>query len=497
MITTKYANRDAIYAAYTIYRDAMRSFIIECLKNKCDTSPEQLISKALNKLPRNLGYPVKIRNENDAITTIDINDFPYIIETYWQSSACFSEEFNADPAVLNETKRIKDGRLHWAHPGMEDTDRALTLKLLWLIAEILDKISDLDAKREVEVIRDQLCPNESEARLAVMSNQWETVQAEATALKVQLIATEERLAVAAAEKTAAEEQLAHISAIVAAESFRESNNDRKTADTLDDQSDSEPMQMSSEVPSRPKVGEWLKGVVKSFAAFGAFVALGEIDGLIHISELTDERINRPEDVVSIGDEVKVKVINIDEETEKGKTRVDLRLKPKPWEDSDVETKYPIDSIVRGIVIGTQPFGIFLKLEEGLKAMIHKTELSWGKNDVLPEAFQQGQELEAKVINISKEDERISLSLKQLEPNPWENLKEKYPDGTEISGRVLEVRHFGLIVEVEQGFNGRLLMDVPEKINEGDEVRAIIAHIDVEKQQILLGSAVGIYANQHT
>ena len=106
----------------------------------------------------------------------------------------FFEKFNNDQTVWNEIKRIKDGRLHWAHPGVEDTDRSVTLKLLWLIAEILGKINDLEAKSEVETISDQLCPNESEARLAVMSNRLETAQAEMLALKKQLIAREERLA---------------------------------------------------------------------------------------------------------------------------------------------------------------------------------------------------------------------------------------------------------------------------------------------------------------
>ena len=484
MIATKYPNQDALYAAYTIYRDAMRLFIIESLKKNCNTPIEQLISEALNKLPRNQEYPVKIRNENEAITTIDINDFPYIIETYWQSPGCFSERFNADRTIWNEIKRIKDGRLHWAHPGLEDTDRSVTLKLLWLIAEILGKINDLDAKSEVEAISNQLCPNESETRLAVMSNRLETTQAEAIVLKKQLVATEERLAVAVAEKTAAEEQLADISAIVTAESFWESNN-RKTTDAIDEQSDSETTQMHAEVRSTLEVGQWVNGRVKSLAAFGAFVDLDGINGLIHISELTHKRINDPEDVVSIGEEVKVKIVNIDQKREEGKTRIDLRLKPEPWEDNDVEKDYPIDKVVQGTVNNIEPFGVFLKLEEGLRGMIHKSELSWKPNDMTPSDFNENQKLKAKVINISKEEKRISLSLKQLTPNPWERLKEKYPDGTPITGRVVNITNFGVFVEVKPDFNGLLRVPRPELLDQDQEVRVIISSIDVEKQQISL------------
>ena len=257
------------------------------------------------------------------------------------------------------------------------------------------------------------------------------------------------------------------------------------ADTTDEHLDSEHTQMPAEVPTTFEIGQWVNGRVKTLAAFGAFVDIGGIDGLIHISELSHERINDPEDVVSIGREVKVKIINIDQEREAGKTLIDLRLKPKPWEDNDVEKDYPIGKVVQGTVNNIEPFGVFLKLEEGLKGMVHKSELSWKPNDTIPSAFSEGQELEAKIINISKEEKRISLSLKQLTPNPWEPLKEKYPDGTPITGRVVNVTNFGVFVEVEPNFNGLLRVPRPELLHEDQEVRVIIASIDVEKQQISL------------
>ena len=225
--------------------------------------------------------------------------------------------------------------------------------------------------------------------------------------------------------------------------------------------------------------------------------MGGVDGLIHISELTHERINNPEDVVSIGKEVKVKIIDIDREREERKTRIDLRLKPKPWEDSDVEKHYPIGKIVRGTVDNIEPFGVFLKLEEGLRGMIHKSELSWKPNDTVPSAFSEGQELKAKVINISEEERRISLSLKQLASNPWDLLKEKYPDGTSITGRVVNVTGFGVFVEVEPDFNGLLRMDRPELLSEGQNVKVIISGIDIEKQQISLDFPVKTDSSRHT
>ena len=481
MIATKYPNRDAIYAAHTKYRDAMRRFIINFLKENCDAL-EKLLSKKLTRDPND---PVTFDNEIEATEAIDIDNFPYLIREFWDSPISLCDEFNSDRAVWNESELIKDGRLQWAHPGTDDTDSDFTLRQLLLISEVLDRINAPDEKREVEIIRDRLFSQDIQELLEVKSNQLETAQAEVTELKAQLVATEKQLAEAETEKIAAKEQLADISDIVTTESFREPNDDRKTNDTSVQNFDSEPMQKPTELLNTPEVGQWVKGIVKNIAPFGAFVDLSWGDGLIRVPELTWERINDPSDVVSVGNEVKVKIINIDQKTEIGKTRIDLRLKPDPWEDNDVEGKYPIGSTVEGAVTSTTDYGVFLKLEEGLTGMIHKSELSWIPNNKGPFDFNQGEEINAVVLEVSKEDKRISLGHKQLQPNPWERVKEKSPVGTKITGSVVNITDFGVFVEIEPGINGLIRMSAPESLKDGDEVEAIISDINVERQEITL------------
>lgn len=480
MITTKYPNRDAIYKAYTIYRDAMRRFIIESLEKNHDVSLEDLIKEVA---PNDLERAREIHNEIEA--AIDIQNFPVFIRKYWESNVFFSKKFNNRKAIWNETEVIKDGRTYWAHPGAKDTKRDTTLKLLFHISDVLDKINAPDEKHAVETILDELSYDNREERLEVMSNELETAETEVSTLKGQLIEMEKRLAVTETEKIAAEEQLADLSAIGTSEFFQEPNNDRKTTDMPDEQSAPEPIQKHTETTSIPKVGQWVNGTVKSFAPFGVFVDLGGVDGLIHISNLTWERINSPENMVSIGDEVSVKVINIDRETEEGKPRIDLRLKPNPWEDSDVEDKYLIGQPVSGTVTNITDYGVFLKLEEELTGMIHKSELSWKPHDIVPSDFNQGDRINAVVLEVSKSDKRISLGYKHLQPNPWEHMEEKYPVGTKIIGPVVNVTNFGVFVEIEPGINGLIRMSPPESMMEGDEVEAIISDINVEKQQITL------------
>ncbi len=479
MITTKYPNRDAIYKAYTIYRDAMRRFIIESLEKNHNRSLEDLIKEVA---PDDLKLAREIHNEIEA--AIDIQNFPAFIRKYWESNAFFSKKFNNRKAIWNEAEVIKDGRIHWAHPGTKDTKRDTTLKLLFHISDVLDKINASDEKHEVKTILDELSYDNREERLEVMSNELETAQTKVTMLEEQLVASEKRLAIIETEKIIAEEQLADMSNIVVG-SFPEPSDERKTADTSDKQPKFEPTQELSEAFSRLKVGQWVNGKVKSTARFGAFVDLGGVEGLIRIPELTWKLINRPEDIVSIGDEVRVKIINIDQETEKGKTRIDLRLKPNPWEDSDVEDKYPIGSVVSGIVTSITDYGVFLNLEEGITGMIHKSELSWQPNGIIPSNFNQDDEINAVVLEVSKSDKRISLGYKYLQQNPWKLLEQKYPVGTKITGPIINVTTFGVFVEIEPGINGLIRMSPPESLMEGDEIETIISDINVEKQQITL------------
>lgn len=487
IISTKYPNRDAIYKAHTIYRDTMREFIINCLKKNGDI-PEKLIGEALTRDPKD---PIILHNEKEATNELDIDNFIHVITKNW--TRCFSscEEFNADRDIRNQVGLIGGCRNEWAHPGTEDTDSDVTLTQLLLISKVLDKINTPNEKREVETIRAQLFSHDSEEHLTVISNQLETAETEVSTLKGQLVEMEKRLAVSEAEKIAAEEQLADISAIGTSKSFREPNNDRKTDDTSDEQFDPEPTQKHTEVPGTLKVGQWVNGQVKSFAPFGAFVDLGEVNGLIRIPNLTWERINSPEDVISIGDEVRVKVLSIDAETEKGKTRIDLRLKPHPWEDSNIEAKYPVGSRATGTVTGIQDYGIFLKLEEGVTGMIHKSDMSWKPHDIVPSNFNQGTKIDTVVLEVSKDDKRISLGLKQLQPNPWELVEETYPVGTKITGPIVNITSFGVFVEIEQGINGLIRMSTPESLTKGDEVEAIVSDIDAEKLQITLYPSTGI------
>ncbi|RKU32584.1 hypothetical protein C6499_02935 [Candidatus Poribacteria bacterium] len=174
MIATNYPNRDALYVSYTIYRDAMRGFIIQCLEKNCDTSPEQLINKVLN------------RSEINNAASIDIGDFPDLIVAYWKEAVSFSEEFDSDSKVRTDTETIKKGRKLWAHPGLTDTDPGETQTLLSLISKVLGEINEPNEKRKVEVIRNQLFPYDSESNV-------EKVQGELTTLKKQQEATDKRL----------------------------------------------------------------------------------------------------------------------------------------------------------------------------------------------------------------------------------------------------------------------------------------------------------------
>ena len=236
------------------------------------------------------------------------------------------------------------------------------------------------------------------------------------------------------------------------------------------------------------------GVVKSITTFGAFVDLGGIDGLLHKTDMSWSRINHPSEVVAIGDQVEVMVVAIDRENEK----VSLGLKqkaPDPWET--VEEKYSIGSTVKGKVVGIVNYGAFLELEEGVEGLIHISEMSWTRRNVAPsKAVTKDEIIEAVVLDIDKKNQKLSLGLKQLHPNPWELLETKYPIGTKIVGRVRNLTHFGAFVEIEEGIDGLIhvsdlswlkrVVDPREVLKEGDEVEVMVLSIDPTKQKISLG-----------
>ena len=236
------------------------------------------------------------------------------------------------------------------------------------------------------------------------------------------------------------------------------------------------------------------GVVKSITTFGAFVDLGGIDGLLHKTDMSWRRVNHPSEVVTVGDEIEVMVISVDRDTEK----VSLGLKQKtldPWES--VEEKYPIDSTVTGKVVGIVNYGAFLELEEGVEGLIHISEMSWTRRNIAPsKVVAKDDVIDAVVLDIDKDNQKLSLGLKQLHPNPWELLETKYPVGTKLTGRVRNLTNFGAFVEIEEGIDGLIhisdlswlkrIVDPREVLKEGDEVEVMVLSIDPAQQKISLG-----------
>lgn len=248
----------------------------------------------------------------------------------------------------------------------------------------------------------------------------------------------------------------------------------------------------SQVLASLKEGEVVEGQVVEVTDFGVFVALGGVDGLVHRSEITWGRFNHPRGVVQKGQTVKAKVLSVDTERE----RVNLSMKAltqDPW--LTVSEKYPVGSRLTGKVVGLTQFGAFVEVEPGLEGLIHISELSWTKRPKHPgEILKEGQEVEAQVLRIDPEERRLSLGLKQTQPDPWKSLPDRYPPGTPIKGKVTGLTDFGVFVEIEPGIEGlihvsELAYERVEKPSEifkkGDEVEAAILQIDPVEQRISL------------
>ena len=249
----------------------------------------------------------------------------------------------------------------------------------------------------------------------------------------------------------------------------------------------------SELLSNIEEGQLIKGKVKNITEFGAFIDLNGIDGLLHKSDMSWKKIHNPAEVVSIDEEIEAFVINIDTKNE----RISLGLKQKttdPWES--VFEKYPIGSTVKGQVVNIVSYGVFIELEEGVEGLIHISEISWTQRNVAPSKIvTKDQALEARVIDIDTEKKRISLSYKQLVPNPWELLDTKYPFGTKVTGIVKNVTNFGAFIEIEEGIDGlvhssdfswlKRNVNPRSLLNEGQEVEAVVQKIDPQEQRISL------------
>jgi small subunit ribosomal protein S1 len=241
-------------------------------------------------------------------------------------------------------------------------------------------------------------------------------------------------------------------------------------------------------------GQIRRGVVKNITDFGAFVDLGGIDGLLHITDLSWGRVQHPSEVVQIGDEIDVKVLDFEQERE----RISLGLKQLqayPWED--VEKKYPEGSVVRGRVVSITNYGAFVELERGVEGLIHISEMSWTRHIKHPsKVVNISDEVNVMVLKIDKENEKISLGLKQTEEDPWESLSSKYPVGTIIEGKVRNLTDFGAFVEVEEGIDGlvhisdmswtKRVRHPKEMLRKGDSVTVQILDIDAQKRRISLG-----------
>jgi small subunit ribosomal protein S1 len=243
-----------------------------------------------------------------------------------------------------------------------------------------------------------------------------------------------------------------------------------------------------------EVGQVRKGVVKNITDFGAFIDLGGMDGLLHITDMSWGRVGHPTEVVKIGDELDVKVLDIDWERE----RLSLGLKqlqPYPW--TDVDKKYPVGSRVRGRVVSITNYGAFIELEKGVEGLVHISEMSWTRNVRHPSKIVSlGDEVEAVVLKVDPQEEKISLGMKQIEEDPWHTLPPKYPVGTRIRGKVRNLTSFGAFVEIEPGIDGlvhisdmswtKRIQHPSEVVHKGDEVEVMILSIDAENKRISLG-----------
>ena len=237
-----------------------------------------------------------------------------------------------------------------------------------------------------------------------------------------------------------------------------------------------------------------KGIVKNITDFGAFVDLGGVDGLLHITDMSWGRISHPSEMLDIGQELDIMVLDIDYEKE----RVSLGIKQQtenPW--NNVEEKYPVKSIIKGRVVNIMPYGAFLELEEGVEGLVHVSEMSWTKRITKAgDMVSVGEEVDAVVLDISQENRKISLGLRQINSNPWELLAEKYPTGSKIKGKVRNMTSYGAFVEIEDDIDGmihvsdmswtRKINNPNEVLKPGEEVEAIILDINADQQRISLG-----------
>ncbi len=241
-------------------------------------------------------------------------------------------------------------------------------------------------------------------------------------------------------------------------------------------------------------GAILTGVVKNLTEYGAFVDLGGIDGLLHITDMSWGRLTHPRDLVNVGDQIQVKVLKFDNE----KKRVSLgfkQLTPDPW--LDAEHRYPVGAHVSGRVISVTDYGAFVELEQGIEGLVHVTEMTWSKRMKHPSKLVNvGDHVDCVVLNVNPQERRISLGMRQLATNPWDALHQKYPVGATVEGRVRNLTDFGAFLEIEDGIDGlvhvsnlswtKRVKHPSEVLKKGDRVKAVILAIEPDKRRLSLG-----------
>ena len=244
-----------------------------------------------------------------------------------------------------------------------------------------------------------------------------------------------------------------------------------------------------------KIGDTVRGTVKNLTDFGAFIDLDGMDGLLHITDMTWGRLTHPSELLKIGQELEVVVLDINREKE----RVSLGLKQtqrNPWDK--IEERFPVGQVVRGKVTNLVPYGAFVEIEEGVEGLIHVSELSWTKRITRPsDVLTQGQEVEAVVLGVNKEEQKISLGVRQLEPNPWDAIEQRYQVGAQVKGKIRNMTAYGAFVELEEGIDGmihvsdlswtRKINHPSEVLKKGDELEAVVLDIDKVNQRISLGT----------
>lgn len=243
-----------------------------------------------------------------------------------------------------------------------------------------------------------------------------------------------------------------------------------------------------------EVGAIMKGQVKNITDYGAFIDLGGIDGLLHITDMTYGRINHPSEMVEVGQSLDVKILKFDSDSQ----RVSLgfkQIRPDPWDEVDL--RYPVGAIVRGKVVSMPDYGIFIELEDGIEGLVHISEMTWNKRVKHPSKLVNLNDVvEAKVIGVDVDNKRISLSMRELEPNPWDLVEERYPVGSIVNGNVRNITDFGVFVGIEEGIDGLVhISDLSwsqrvkhpsEVYNKGDHVEARVLNIDRENERFSLG-----------